>query len=115
MKKVKVNKNGYLASPYIADANITMEVNDELYEQLCSCELSKNWRYVNNEFIMVDILSDEVLRERRQRECFSIIDRSKLWYDRLTKEQLAELQAWYNAWLNVTETMQIPEKPSWLN
>lgn len=53
-------------------------------------------------------------RERREEECFPIINRGRIWYDRLTEEQLAELRAWYNAWLNVTETLIIPEKPSWL-
>ena len=54
------------------------------------------------------------LRERRQKECFSIVDRSKLWYDSLTSDQLKELQDWYNAWLIVTETMVVPAKPEWL-
>ena len=55
------------------------------------------------------------LRERRQNECFAIVDRSKLWYDSLTQEQLKELQDWYNAWLTVTETMIVPVKPKWLH
>ena len=28
--------------------------------------------------------------------------------------QLLELRQWYKAWLNVTETMVVPEKPAWL-
>lgn len=54
------------------------------------------------------------LRRRREKECFAIVDRSKLWYDTLTSEQLAELKAWYNEWLKVTETKVIPTKPKWL-
>ena len=56
----------------------------------------------------------ENLRLLRQTECFSVVDRGKLWYSTLTKEQLSELTSWYNSWLNVTETKSVPEKPEWL-
>ena len=56
----------------------------------------------------------ENLRQQREAECFSIINRGKLWYDNLTEEQLVDLNTWYNAWLNVTETKFVPEKPSWI-
>lgn len=56
----------------------------------------------------------EGLRERREVECFPIINRGKLWYDTLTTKQLKELNEWYQAWLNVTETLIVPDKPSWL-
>lgn len=54
------------------------------------------------------------LRNRREKECFSFINRGQLWYATLTVKQLAELTAWYRAWLKVTETKTIPEKPEWL-
>lgn len=54
------------------------------------------------------------LRARRASECFPIINRGTLWYNTLTPEQITELEAWYQAWLAVTETMVIPEKPSWI-
>ena len=57
----------------------------------------------------------EDLKSRRERECFSIINRGKAWYDTLTEEQYEELQVWYQAWLNVTTTLVVPDKPSWLN
>jgi hypothetical protein len=56
----------------------------------------------------------QALREQRESECFSIINRGQLWYNSLTEEQLTELQVWYMAWLDVTETKIIPTKPSWL-
>lgn len=59
-----------------------------------------------------EILED--LRLRREVECFPIINRGKLWYDNLTTEQVTELDEWYNAWLDVTETKVIPNKPNWL-
>ena len=54
------------------------------------------------------------LRAKRERECFSIINRGQLWYDTLNEEQKAELKEWYIAWLNVTDTLIIPNKPNWL-
>lgn len=54
------------------------------------------------------------LRSKRESECFSVINRGKLWYDTLTEKQLNELQQWYNDWLDVTETKVIPTKPSWI-
>ncbi|MDE7082513.1 MAG: hypothetical protein K2O89_02260 [Clostridia bacterium] len=55
------------------------------------------------------------LRHRREEECFAVINRGALWYDRLTESQKAELDEWYEAWLNVTETEIVPEQPIWLN
>lgn len=55
------------------------------------------------------------LRYKRMHDCFPIINRGQLWHTRLTDEQKAELDAWYDAWLNVTDTLQIPTKPAWLN
>lgn len=55
------------------------------------------------------------LRAERERTCFSVINRGKLWYDSLTYEQLSELREWYKAWLNVTETKEIPITPYWVD
>ena len=56
----------------------------------------------------------EALRQRRQTECFTFVNRGQLWYATLSIKQLAELTAWYTAWLKVTETKTIPERPAWL-
>lgn len=55
------------------------------------------------------------LRRRREKQCFTIINRGQVWYDRLTPEHRAELEAWYYAWLDVTKTRVIPKKPEWLD
>jgi len=55
------------------------------------------------------------LRLQRETECFPVINRGQLWYGSLTAQQISDLQQWYNAWLNVTDTMQVPVKPIWLN
>ncbi len=56
----------------------------------------------------------EELRQRREVECFPIVNRGKLWYDSLTPCQISELKDWYDAWLQITETLRVPEKPEWL-
>lgn len=56
----------------------------------------------------------EVLRERRETECFIYTDRGRLWYDQLTPQQLIELGDYYRAWLDVTDTLVAPDKPTWL-
>lgn len=57
-------------------------------------------------------MTPEMLRSRRNSECFKIIDnRSMLWWNNLSEARKEELNAWYSAWLNVTETLVIPEKP----
>lgn len=56
----------------------------------------------------------EDLRNRREVECFSVINRGQLWYEGVTITQLLELRQWYKDWLKVTETLTVPEKPTWL-
>lgn len=56
-----------------------------------------------------------LLRKRRETECFSVINRGKLWYNKLTIEQEYELADWYDAWLNVTETKEVPQRPSFVD
>ena len=55
------------------------------------------------------------LRERREKECFSVVNRGWIWYSSLTLAQWRDLRAWYLAWLKVTETGTIPERPSWID
>ncbi len=54
------------------------------------------------------------LRVVREKECFPIINRGKLWYDTLSKAECEDLKAWYLDWLNVTKTLIIPPKLFWL-
>ena len=62
-----------------------------------------------------DAATLSALRTRRERECFTYINRGQLWYAWLSAAQLAELSAWYIKWLDVTRTRQIPDKPAWLD
>lgn len=73
-----------------------LEYDQEKYEEEQTEELKKEYR------------------QRRETECFSVINRGQLWYEGITISRLIELRAWYKAWLDVTETMVIPTRPSWL-
>ena len=55
------------------------------------------------------------LRGRWETECFSVINRGWIWYSCLTLAQWRELRTWYLAWLNVTNTLTVPDRPSWLD
>ena len=55
------------------------------------------------------------LRVRREKECFSVVNRGWIWYSTLTLSQWRELRTWYIAWLRVTETMTPPDRPSWVD
>ena len=115
MQQIKINENGYVRSPYVQDAEISMEIEDDEYEKIRVIPFNKNWRYLNGGFILEDLLDEVHLRSRRQVECFNVIDnRSQLWWNHLTDDQKKELDDWYEAWLCVTKTHIIPEKPEWL-
>ena len=92
-----------------------MEITEEQFESISTFGFNTNWRYVDGEFVLESLMDDDSLRARRQRECFNIVDnRSQLWWMKLTNIQKEELELWYEAWLKVTETKVIPEKPLWL-
>lgn len=55
------------------------------------------------------------IRYIRNRECFALIDcKSTLWYNGLSAEKRAELDAWYKAWLDAPATKIRPARPDWL-
>lgn len=77
-------------------------------------------KIVNNQFF--DLLADqrpelqtEYYRLAREKYCYPIVNRGKLWYDRLLPSQVSELNEWYEAWLDVTETHQLPADLAWFN
>ncbi len=66
------------------------------------------------QLMTVEQVRSEKLRARREAECFPVINRGALWYDKLTAEQRSELSAWYEAWLDAPQTGVAPSKPTWL-
>ena len=95
----------------------------QTYKDLVMPAVEAKAAYDEEEDIMVYIpyTAEEIaenkkttLRARREVECYPYINRGELWYETLTAAQRAELQKWYAEWLNVTETLVVPEKPAWL-
>lgn len=55
------------------------------------------------------------LRAIRKQKCFEVLASfNTFWYQKLTQEKRTELENWYNAWLDVTETLIIPKTPDWI-
>lgn len=77
-------------------------------------EYTKTEEYKRKAEAFAEKLRLEELRRRRDEECFSVINRGALWYEKLTPEERAELETWYQGWLDVTETGVAPETPEWL-
>lgn len=55
------------------------------------------------------------IRGRRAQECFPIVNRGALWYEKLTEAQRQELSEWYEAWLDAPETGVVPTALEWLD
>lgn len=84
------------------------------FEKLVKCDYVDGELVYNTEYEKEDAIHK--LRVRRERECFPYVNRGQIWYTRTvnTAGRLKELTEWYLAWLNVTETLEVPTKPSWL-
>ena len=121
--KILLDENKYLTCVCI-DAELENGIEVENPEDLeAFIDVFRAYKYEDGQLVLDEVrlgelnnerLADE-LRFQREKKCFPIINRGALWYERLSEEQKAELDAWYQAWLNVTETLVIPENPSWLN
>lgn len=98
------------------EALATDTVEDSVWDVYCTDR--STWQIENGKFIALkqqEELKADVLRKRREKECFHIINRGALWYEKLTEEQKTELSAWYEAWLDAPETGTAPTAPVWLN
>lgn len=67
--------------------------------------------YTKNQLEEIELSN---IREKREIECFSIINRGQLWYNSLTSAQINELNTWYLEWLDAPSTKKIPTKPTWI-
>ena len=90
---------------------------DDFERNYGSYYLSEDGALVKNEDRQKEIEEEteiNELRSQREKACFPYINRGELWYSKLSTEQREEFSAWYQAWLDVTETKVVPEKPEWL-
>ena len=116
--KAKV-RDGYLGS-YALVGDVVgsqeYEIEDNFNEFKSRC-----YKLVDGVFVFDPIREQELERERlivslkirREEECFKYVDRP-FWVESLTPEQVDELRAWRQAWLDVTVTLQVPTPPTWL-
>ena len=114
----------YLSELTEEETKDLIEITDEYAEELIEkCETVEGSIVNGDNNLPIFIpTSDEQKKENiknelrllREQECFPIINRGQLWYSMLTTEQTEELKNWYNAWLDVTETLVVPDKPNWM-
>ena len=122
---VKFDEKGQFESIAMVTTLEDIRPNPQGFELLEMKVTNEDFRYLvkRNGIIQIDeeqkekdyVLAEiNKLRFRRASECFPVINRGTPWYNRLTAGQVAELDAWYQSWLDVTETKIVPEKPQWL-
>lgn len=123
IKYIYINKNGETCdkqdnnySYFKIEQSLLSEMFKEINDSQFSPLLKKlSFKEDGSPFVEAVSANLPYLRTRRENECFSIINRGQLWYNNLTSSQKNELSLWYENWLNVTETLEIPHKPEWLD
>lgn len=102
------------------DPEIIAQCTDEIPDETVFLYWNDNstWKIENGKFIKLipqEQLQAQLIRKEREKECFSIINRGALWYNKLSEEQKQELSQWYEAWLDAPATNVIPDKPLWID
>lgn len=124
MMQIVLNEQGFvkayaLVGSFGADAVEVAEPEnlvdfEENYRSYC---LSAEGVLVKSEDKQAEIVEKRALaalRKEREKVCFPYVNRGELWYGRLSDAEKAELNTWYQAWLDVTDTKVVPETPEWL-
>lgn len=121
--RVILNEQGYVHEyAFIGEFGTPSLVVDEP-EDIVDFENNYGSYYLSNGMLVkstdkqMELEDEELLhdlRSQREQDCFSYINRGYLWYSKLTDAQKEELSSWYQAWLDVTETKQVPKAPDWL-
>lgn len=120
--KILIDENKYLTC-FCIDAELEngIEVPDPA-DLETFIDTFRAYKYENGHLVLDnnklqsvnDACIADKLRLKRDKNCFPYINRGYLWYSKLTNEQKDELDSWYQAWLDVTETKSIPNAPEWL-
>lgn len=120
--KILIDENKYLTC-FCVEAELNNSIEVETPEDVDAfADVFRAYKYEGGSLILdqnkLDALNVERtadnLRRKREKICFPYINRGEMWYSRLSAEQKEELGAWYQAWLDVTDTRVIPEMPEWL-
>lgn len=122
--QIIIDEKGYVASyaiigQFVGGIEVSDPVDEDWFaehfeEFKYNPETGELIRNVSREAALANHRTAEELRIRREKECFSVINRGEMWYSLLTDEQKAELKEWYKAWLDVTETLEPPDTPDWI-
>lgn len=120
--QVLYDKNGYITSyalvgTLVGGVEIAVPKDADHFAEHFQCYRMKDGKLeydTEQETTLLNAAELEKIRVQRDRECFSVINRGQLWYDRLTEKQSIELDEWYQAWLDATTTRVVPKKPAWL-
>ena len=120
--KILIDENKYLTC-FCIDAELNGGIEVETPKDIDAfIDVFTAYRYDNGNLVLdqsrLDALDAERinnnLRHQRDKVCFPYINRGYIWYNKLTDAQKNELDVWYQAWLDVTDTMVVPETPAWL-
>lgn len=124
MAIITLDENRYINS-YMSGNGCACDGGIEIDLPIPEAELIANMgciQFIDGELILDTVKQAEKqlnakkdeLRYLRESECFSIVNRGQLWYSTLTLDKIGELTRWYKAWLDVTDTLEIPQKPQWI-
>lgn len=85
-----------------------------------SIDVDKSDLVIRNDKFFNFVVCDEnfiksYYRKIRAKYCFPIINRGRLWYERLSYSQESQLREWYDDWLRITDTYKVPDCPEWIN
>jgi hypothetical protein len=116
---VKYWNNGFFEDQ--STENDRYEITDEKWIELLDAQSAGKEIYTKKSgepalraHVLTEDEKKDALRNTREIECFAVINRGTLWYDTLTDSESEALKTWYTAWLDVTETKVIPERPAFL-
>lgn len=121
--KILIDENKYLTCVCI-DAELENGIEVDTPNDIDTfIDAFRAYKYENGQLILdqgkLQMLNEdrinEELRLKRHKLCFPYINRGELWYNRLSDIQKNELDTWYQAWLDVTDTKVIPTAPEWLS
>lgn len=120
MRWIKKDESGKVVMASNGKFDETFELSEEDYDVGFDGKLYSETELQSDDYLARRNAFDNSialieLRNQREEECFSVINRGAPWYDRLTEEQKQELSTWYQAWLDAPQTNVVPTKPSWLD
>ena len=120
--KVQVNESGYVENYVLVGESSACDIEVETPEGFTP-DFYQAWKYAAGKLVYDEDRAAElqaeanknVIRARRERECYSVINRGQLWYEGISLARLAELRQWYKAWRDAPATLIIPDRPAWLD